>query len=103
MKQVFLLLVALGWVAFGTAQTREKPTWLQVIPQSGNNTYYYRVTHAEGATYEKAYAKAFAMAIMESSWKLGVAVDKKNDMETLEKKHYQQYQCRQYDHAYTTE
>ncbi len=60
------------------------PYWVNQIPTPTNSTYYYRVTHAEGKTYEKAYAHAFAMAILESSWKMGVAVDSKNDMATIE-------------------
>ncbi|MBQ9638957.1 MAG: hypothetical protein IJV22_05320 [Bacteroidales bacterium] len=67
------------------AQDSERPSWLLTTPTPGNSTYYYRVTHAEAPTYEKAYAKAFAMAIMESSWKLGVVVDKKDDVAALER------------------
>lgn len=85
MKKSILFLFALVWAALSVAQTSERPSWLMVMPHPENNTYYYRVTHAEGSTYEKAYARAFAMAIMESSWKLGAVVDKKNDVETLEK------------------
>lgn len=61
------------------------PRWVTQLPEPSNETYYYRVTHAEGPSYEKAYAKAFATAILESSWKLGVAVDTKNDLQVLEK------------------
>lgn len=61
------------------------PKWVTQLPEPSNETYYYRVTHAEGPSYEKAYAKAFATAILESSWKLGVAVDTKNDLQVLEK------------------
>ncbi len=85
MKQSILFLVTFVWTTLCVAQTNERPSWLHVTPHPKNNTYYYRVTHAEGPTYEKAYARAFAMAIMESSWKLGAVVDKKNDLETLEK------------------
>lgn len=85
MKRILLIVAALVWASTILAQTSERPVWLNIMPLPGNDTYYYRVTHAEGQTYEKAYARAFAMAIMESSWKLGVAVDKKNDVESLEK------------------
>lgn len=66
-----------------TAQT-SRPSWLLQLPEASNSSYYYRVTSAEARTYEKAYAKAFAMAILESSWKLGVTVDTKADVQTLE-------------------
>lgn len=85
MKRIILIVAVLICAGIVSAQTGERPSWLLKTPQPGNGTYYYRVTHAEGQTYEKAYARAFAMAIMESSWKLGVAVDKKNDVESLEK------------------
>lgn len=67
-----------------TASAQGRPSWLTQLPEAGNDSYYYRVTMAEARTYEKAYAKAFAMAILESSWKLGVAVDTKADVQTLE-------------------
>lgn len=85
MKRIILFATVLVWAGTVLAQSGERPSWLLKTPHPGNGTYYYRVTHAEGQTYEKAYARAFAMAIMESSWKLGVAVDKKNDVESLEK------------------
>lgn len=85
MKKLYCIIVALVWVTICVAQTNERPSWLKVIPKSNSETFYYRVTHAEAATYEKAYAKAFAIAIMESSWKIGVVVNKKDDIETLEK------------------
>lgn len=71
------LLPAFGW-ALGT------PKWVTHLPQPGNNTYYYRVTKAEGSTYEQAYVKAFSMAILESQWKLGVKVSKSDDQKTIE-------------------
>lgn len=61
-----------------------KPSWIKHLPQAGNDTYYYRVTKAEGKTYEDAYTKAFSMAILESQWKLGVRVTKTTDAQTIE-------------------
>lgn len=61
------------------------PEWVTRLPQAGNDTYYYRVTKAEGATYEDAYIQAFSMAILESQWKLGVKVNKSGDQKTIEK------------------
>ena len=68
---------AFGW-ALGM------PEWVTHLPQPGNNTYYYRVTKAEGSTYEQAYVKAFSTAILESQWKLGVKVSKSDDQKTIE-------------------
>lgn len=65
-------------------QERRMPYWIKHLPQSKKGNFYYRVTMAEGADYTKAYAKAFAMAILESSWKHGVTVGKGNDLKTLE-------------------
>lgn len=52
------------------------PNWVTNIPQTEENEmYYFRVTLGEGKTYDKAYANAFAKAILESSWKLGLEVN----------------------------
>lgn len=61
-----------------------KPSWLKHLPKSNNNTYYYQVTKAEGQTYEEAYTKAFSMAILESQWKIGVKVNKSDNLQTIE-------------------
>lgn len=71
------LMPAFGW-ALGM------PKWIKHLPKAGNDTYYYRVTKAEGSTYEDAYIKAFSMAILESQWKLGVKVTKTEDSRTIE-------------------
>lgn len=60
------------------------PSWVKHLPKAGNETYYYRVTKAEGADYEQAYTKAFSMAILESQWKLGVKLTKTEDVQTIE-------------------
>ncbi|MCQ2274783.1 MAG: hypothetical protein MJZ86_08330 [Bacteroidales bacterium] len=60
------------------------PYWVNKVPEAGNSTYYYRVTHAEERNYEKAYTRAFAMAVLENAWKMGVAVDSKNDLGSIE-------------------
>lgn len=70
-------------VAF-CAAAQYQPAWINQLPKPENDTYYFRVTHAEEETYEKAYVKAFAMAILESSWKMGLPVDSKNDFATIE-------------------
>lgn len=71
------LMPSYGW-ALGM------PKWVKHLPKAGNDTYYYRVTKAEGSTYDDAYVKAFSMAILESQWKLGVRVTKTDDSHTIE-------------------
>ena len=61
-----------------------EPVWLKHLPKPNNDTYYYRVTKAEGHTYEEAYTKAFSMAILESQWKIGVKVNKSDNLQTIE-------------------
>lgn len=86
MRYIFFILMFVGMSASVVSQTYSAlPRWVTQLPEPSNETYYYRVTHAEANTYEKAYAKAFATAILESSWKLGVTVDTKNDIHVLEK------------------
>lgn len=78
---IVLLLLA-GSMAFAQAGT--KPAWVNSLPNPENSTYYFRVTHAEEDTYEKAYVRAFSMAILESSWKMGLPVDAKDDIAAIE-------------------
>lgn len=79
-----LVLVSLSIVAF--AQTdRELPQWVTNLPSANpQKHYYYRVTMGEGLSYDKAYANAFAKAIMEAKWKIGVRVNMSDDMAALE-------------------
>lgn len=83
-QKLFLLVVFVGLFSYAWGQSNEKPYWIYNLPQAKSGNYYYRVTYAEGRTYDKAYAKAFARAILESSWKLGVKVNTKDDIQTLE-------------------
>lgn len=81
-KLLALLLLMAGTVV---AEAQENlPYWVNNLPKPENGTYYFRMTHAEEMTYEKAYVKAFSMAILESSWKIGLPVDAKNDLATIE-------------------
>lgn len=50
------------------------PRWIQSPPQK-TETYYYRVSQGTGLTEEAALKKAFAMAIVESTFAIGVSVD----------------------------
>ncbi|MDD3285953.1 MAG: hypothetical protein PHI14_00465 [Bacteroidales bacterium] len=50
------------------------PQWLFSLPQK-TDTYYYRVSSAEGLTEEIAEKKAFAKAIYESAFAIGISVD----------------------------
>ena len=83
-KPLFALLLSLLGAYCAIAQGN-MPYWVNSLPKPENGTYYFRVTHAEELTYEKAYVKAFSMAILESSWKMGLPVDAKNDIATIEK------------------
>ena len=84
MKSVLLTLLLIVAGAFSVKAQDTPPYWVNNLPKPENGTYYFRVTHAEEMTYEKAYVRAFSMAILESSWKMGLPVDAKNDMATIE-------------------
>lgn len=60
------------------------PTWVNQVPSSNSQTYYYRVTQAEGKDYNEAYTKAFAMAVLESQWKLGVRVHRNDNFDEIQ-------------------
>ena len=79
-----LLIFCMSFLTSISAWALGMPSWVKHLPQPGNATYYYRVTKAEGATYDDAYVKAFSMAILESQWKLGVKVSKAEDVQTIE-------------------
>lgn len=84
MKKILLALLLLIAGTMVAEAQENLPYWVNNLPKSENETYYFRVTHAEETTYEKAYVKAFSMAILESSWKMGLPVDAKNDLATIE-------------------
>ena len=85
MKRLIILLPLLVWALLGNAQTEKRPYWIGNLPSAKENSkYYYRVTQGDGLDYDKAYAKAFARAIMESSWKLGVEANTTDDLQTIE-------------------
>lgn len=85
MKIIILNFVLIVMGTFHVSAQDTPPYWVNCLPKPENETYYYRVTHAEEMTYEKAYARAFSMAILESSWKNGLPVDAKDDFATIEK------------------
>lgn len=85
MKKIHLLRAILLFATFPVMAQSDMPEWVYNMPKPGNETYYFRVTHAEEYTYEKAYIRAFSMAILESSWKIGLPVDAKDDLATIEK------------------
>lgn len=80
MKRLLIIILGVGW-AFCYVQSA--PDWLKHRPKAENATYYYRITIGEGTTYNLAYSDAFAKAILESSWKLGVQVTTTDDLETI--------------------
>lgn len=84
MKKLLFLIIMISWAFSSFAQLPKMPSWVNNRPVPSNDTFYYRVTKGEGAIYDKAYANAFAKAILESSWKLGVEVKNSDDLKTLE-------------------
>ncbi len=85
MKKLLILTLLVSWAFIMKAQLYDKPPyWITNTPTPTNGTFYYRVTIGEGSDYNKAYANAFAKAILESSWKLGVVVKSDNDIKTIE-------------------
>lgn len=69
----------------GAQPGRTLPYWVTQLPSAdASKNYYYRVTMAEDFTYDRAYANAFAKAVMESKWKLGVEVHFQDDIKSLE-------------------
>lgn len=86
MKKSVLSAILLVWALVISAQTNGRPYWIANIPLAKDNSkYYYRVTQGDGQDYDRAYAKAFARAILESSWKLGLEVNTADDLTTIEK------------------
>lgn len=69
-----LILLFVAGSFCGMAQKR--PQWIRQLPPR-SNTYYYRVSTATGLTEEAAERQAFAMAIMESAFAIGIPVDVK--------------------------
>lgn len=75
MRYCLLLLSLLAGVTLA-AYAQNAPGWLQ-SPPARTTTYYYRVSKGTGLTEEEAERQAFAMAIMESAFAIGVPVDMK--------------------------
>lgn len=87
MKRFISILLLFLPIAVLAQIDREMPQWVTQLPTSNpQKHFYYRVTMGEGETYDKAYANAFAKAIMEAKWKLGVRVNMSDDMAALEGK-----------------
>lgn len=84
MKLVYKIILVCC-VLTSTQQIFALPHWVTNIPKTEeNDMYYFRVTLGEGKTYEKAYANAFAKAILESSWKLGLEVKTSDDLNSIQ-------------------
>ena len=76
----FLFAYALAISAYAN-----KPLWISLTPAPGNSTYDYKATIGEGQTYDEAYTKALARAILETSWKIsGVTVKVNDDLGHIE-------------------
>ena len=80
MKLVAVMLFCLVGMTAG-AQTL--PVWVG-MPPARSDTYYYRVSQGIGITEEEAESRAFATAIMESAFAIGVPVDLKK-LEQIDK------------------
>ena len=81
-KRIFLL-VMFACTLHGVYAN--KPAWISNLPIPTNKTYGYKVTHAEAKTYDEAYSKALARAILETSWKItGVTVKVNDDLGNVE-------------------
>lgn len=70
MKKLLLIF----FITMAAGLQAQRPSWTTQLPSSIGKPFYYRTTSAEGANYDEAYSKAFAKAIEESAWKMGVAV-----------------------------
>lgn len=82
---LFFLSLCFTVVALNAQPGRTLPYWVKEIPTSTKGShFYYRVTMAEAPTYDKAYANAFAKAIMEAKWRLGASVSFSDDIKSLE-------------------
>ncbi len=79
-----LLLIFLPCALYVSAQGSVPPKWINELPSAKGKNFYYRVTVAEGPDVNAAYARAFAMAILEGSWRIGVDVDTQSDLQVLE-------------------
>ena len=85
MRKILFFIPLILWGVCCAAQYERRPYWIGNMPAAKENSkYYYRVTQGDGVDYDKAYAKAFARAIMESSWKLGLEVNTADDLQTIE-------------------
>jgi hypothetical protein len=71
-RRLMLIVICYCFVVLCYAQSN--PEWLRVLPPR-TETYYYRVSQAIAKTEEAALKKAFAMAIYESAFALGISVD----------------------------
>ncbi len=84
--RLFSFFIFLCLILTANAQTgRVLPYWVTQLPSAGaDKNYYYRVTMAEDVSYDKAYANAFAKAVMEAKWRMGVEVHFQDDVKSLE-------------------
>jgi hypothetical protein len=74
MKYRLLIACLLCAGLSATSVAQSYPQWLISLPPK-TETYYYRVAQATAQTEEAALKKAFAAAIYESAFAIGIAVD----------------------------
>ena len=83
-KKSLILCIVFAY-AFIMSAYANKPSWIYQLPSSTNSTYEYKITQAEAKTYDEAYSKALARAILETSWRLsGVTVKVNDDLGGIE-------------------
>ena len=71
MKKSLAIFSILVWALSMSAQTSiNPPRWMKRLPKApARAMYVYKVTSGEAYTYEEAYSKAFAKAILEYAGK----------------------------------
>lgn len=70
--RLYLIVLFVAGSFCGMAQKR--PRWIRQSPPR-SSAYYYRVSTATGLTEEEAERQAFARAILESAFAMGIPVD----------------------------
>lgn len=82
MKKLLLLLLLL--LTMGTSYARRVPSWMNELPQPGNNTYLYVRESGEGATYTLALNQALAHVMQSTANRIGQPFDSQKINESLQ-------------------
>ncbi len=84
MRSVFLSFFLLCALSLSAQSSSAKPQWIDELPSAEDKNFYYRVTYAEAEDVNTAYSHAFAMAILEGSWRIGVDAKTESDLQALQ-------------------